>query len=199
MIGSVDVKEPIESLDGFKLGFFKTSNFLKLVSILDNDITFDLNKVGDKPVSIKMTDGKTKSSFALADMSIIPAVPPLKHVPSEFEVKIKLDDYFVNTFTKANNALSDVVNFSVQADASNCVIVLGDTNVNTDTIVLKPTVLETDVIPVLYFIAEDLKRVIGANKGLESELWISKEGMAKIVFDNDVCTSTYYLVAGNVQ
>ena len=110
MIGEVRAFGFKSDHDGAILGIYKTSQLAKLLAPLSNEISpFDIEKVGDKLLSIKLNDEKSKMHYALSDLAVIPHVPAMKHVPKTFELSFKLDSDFVETYTKALSALPEVV------------------------------------------------------------------------------------------
>ena len=118
MIGEVTLLDFKSDVDNSELGIYKTAALSKMLGVLEDDINLSLNKIGDKLVSLKLNDHKTKMNFALSDLAIIPHVPPLKYIPDNFEVVLKIDSDFADTFLKAKSALPEVVTFCVESDDS---------------------------------------------------------------------------------
>lgn len=201
MIGEVILSDfKSGDMDGSKLGIYTTAQLLKLLSVLEDDISLSLNKLGDKIVSIKLNDHSTKINYALADLAIIPTVPVMKYVPKEFELVLKLDSEFINTYLRAKASLPDVVTFRVVSDGSDVVkIILGQTDVNTNTITLNVDTTQSQKIEDMYFNADIFADILSANKDCESELEISSEGIGRIKFNTKEYKSLYYLVAKKSQ
>lgn len=197
MIGDVTLLDfKSDDMDGAKLGIFKTAQLSKLFGVLEDDINLSLNKIGDKLVSIKLNDHKTKINYALSDLAIIPHVPAMKYVPGTFEVVLKIDSDLSDTFLKAKSALPEVVTFCVETDSSNFAkIVLGQTDVNTNTVTLNVETSKCEKMDKMHFNAEIFADILSANKDCPTELEISSEGIARIKFETKEYISLYYLVA----
>lgn len=197
LLGSIEYKSiELKEFDNAKLGVYNTPALVRLLSVLGDEITVKLNTVGEKPVSIKFEDEDgTKITYALSDIAIIPSVPSLKHEPSDYEVVIKITEKFSNLFTKAKSAMSDVLNFTVNATSKKVDIIFGQMDVNTNLAILNTEVEKTVAIEKKIFDAVLMKEILNANKGIESKLMVSSEGFAKMVFENDEFVATYYLVS----
>lgn len=201
MIGEIVLSDfNAGDMEGSKLGVYMTAQLLKLLAVLEDDISLSLNKLGDKVVSLRLNDHSTKINYALADLAIVPHVPLMKYVPKEFELVLKMDSEFTNTFLRAKSALPDVVTFSVLSDdSSTAKIVLGQTDVNTNTVTLNVDTTTSQKIDKMYFNAEIFADILSANKDCEAELEISSEGIGRIKFQTKEYSSVYYLVAKKTQ
>lgn len=198
LLGEIELKKSdTPELEGKKLGIFKTSQISKLMGVLGDDIDISLNIISDAPKALKMGDKTAKTNYALSDLAIIPNVPALKaeNIPSEFEVSIKVNSDFISTFTKAKAALPEVVTFAVHSTAKKVELILGQTDVNTNTVTLNVESNKASVIDKLFFNADLFKEVLLANKEADAEFLISKEGLGKIVYDTKEYKAIYYLVA----
>ena len=183
-------------MDGSEFGIFKTSSLLKMLGVLEDDMNLSLNKIGDKLLSLKLNDHKTKATFALSDLAIIPHVPAMKYIPKDFEVVLKIESDFSDTFLKAKSALPEVVTFCVESnDTEFAKVVMGQTDVNTNTITLSVETSKNTKIDKMYFNAEIFADILSANKDCPTELEISSEGIARIKFETKEYISLYYLVA----
>ena len=93
----------LDNFDGVQaseLGVYNTPQLASLLNILSEDVEFKLTNAGDKFISIDMVDQryKTTSKYMLSDLSVIPTVPDLRNLPSEYELEVNVDSYFINTF-----------------------------------------------------------------------------------------------------
>ena len=93
----------LDKFDGVQasdLGVYNTPQLASLLNILSEDVEFKLTNAGDKFISIDMVDQryKTTSKYMLSDLSVIPTVPDLRNFPSEYELEVNVDSYFINTF-----------------------------------------------------------------------------------------------------
>ena len=61
----------------------------------------------------------------LSDLSVIPTPPELKNLPDSFELGIKVDPYFINTFTSGKSALSEAETFTILTENGETKIVIG--------------------------------------------------------------------------
>ena len=192
VLGSVSMKN-FESEDS-ELGIYDTAQLIKMVGVLGNDIKYGINKVGDKMVSMKLSDGSTSANFMLSDLSIIPKVPDLKQLPP-FDVEIKLDVDFINKFIKAKGALAEEETFTFITKDGTSEIVLGYSSISTNRISLAVDAkTEGDVSPIS-FSAKYFKEILSANRDAsDASLKISSQGLAYIQFEVGGYNSQYYLV-----
>ena len=176
------------------MGVYDTDQFLRLLSVLSDDIQLRLNIIDNKAVSLMLSDNKASVNFMLSDLSVINKPPEMKRVP-EFEVKIKVDTDFIKKFVVGKTALQDTDTFTVLTN-DDVRVVIGHSNINTNRVTL-PVETETyEEIENVSFNAELFKNVLIANKECETAtLEISSEGLARINFKIDNYDATYYLVA----
>ena len=176
------------------MGVYDTDQFLRLLSVLSDDIQLRLNVIDNKAVSLMLSDNKASVKFMLSDLSVINKPPEMKRVP-EFEVKIKVDTDFIKKFVVGKTALQDTDTFTVLTN-DDVRVVIGHSNINTNRVTL-PVETETyEEIENVSFNAELFKHVLIANKECETAtLEISSEGLARINFKIDNYDATYYLVA----
>ena len=83
---------------------------------------------GDKFISIDMVDQryKTTSKYMLSDLSVIPTMlPDLRNLPSEYELEVNVDSYFINTFIDGKGALPETDTFIVVAKNDEVNVVIG--------------------------------------------------------------------------
>lgn len=206
MMGKVIMNNNTTNLKSDKdIPIYETNVLSKLLNVLSDEISADLVVRGDKLTQIKFVDGNNiKIQFALADPSIIPNVPNMKYVPDNFGLKIKLTPDLVDAFIKAKSALPKVVLVAVNVNETEndlrAELILGDVDddVNTNKIILPVETSSIEKMKKLYFSADIIKSAMAVNKDCPSaELEISSEGLARIVFENDDFSSTYYIVAKN--
>ena len=175
-------------------GVYDTSKLKGMLSVLGDDIEFDITSTNEKAVSLKFKDKSTSVNYMLADLSVIPNVPDLKKLP-EFDVKIKLDDTFITKFIKAKGALSDENNFTFMSKGGNNQIILGYTTINSNRITIDVDREGSGDVDPISFSATYLKEILLANKDAkDATLAISTQGLSHIHFDVDEYTTDYYLV-----
>ena len=177
------------------MGVYNTEQLVKLLSVLSDNIGMDLMKVGDKAVSLKLSDSKSTVNYMLSDLSVINTPPNLKEIPN-FELKIKVDSSFMNKFIAGKSALPETDNFTIITTDNDCKVVIGYAEINTNRVTLPVETDEVSKIDNVSFNANLFKDVLVANKECESAtLEVSSEGLARINFKIDDYDATYYLVA----
>lgn len=176
-------------------GIRDTEKLLKLLGVVDSDISVSAMKSDDRVLSLKVSDDKVSFNFMLSDLSIIPDAPPLKKLP-EFEVKLKLDDVFMRKFVSGKEALAETESFTILTRDGDVDFVINYASMNT-TRVTVPTVVEEycDIEPIS-FSASILKEIIKVNKECSDvSMEISSQGLIRLVMNTDDFESTYYMVA----
>ena len=178
-----------------ELGIYQTDQLQKLLNVLTDDINLSLKKVGDKAVSLKVSDNATSVDYVLSDLTIIPQPPNLKHIP-DFGTQIKLDSNFINTFIKGKSALSDVDFFTIVNKDGDLSVVIGYASTNTNRVNIPVNSISNDITDSISFNANFFKEILVANKECTEAIFkISTEGLSKLEFKVDDYTSTYFLVA----
>ena len=193
VLGTVTLSE--FDFEDSTFGVYDTTKLTKMLSVLSDDVDFDITKTEDKAISLKFKDGSTSVNYMLADLSVIPNVPDLKQLP-DFNITIKLDDTFINRFIRAKSALPDENNFTFTCKKGNGSIILGHSNINTNRINIDvDCTCSTDKVDPISFSATYLKEILVANKeATDATLKISSQGLAHISFSIDNYESNYYLV-----
>ena len=176
------------------LGIYATSQLTKLLTALDDEIEFKVNKADSSAFSIKISDKTTKVTFMLADLSVIRQVPDLKNTP-DWNVTFKLTKDFTDKFIKSKNALPETENFAVQSRNGTTEMILNYSTLNTNRITWPLNIPNATDLSATCFSANLFKEILQANKDCEEgELNVSSAGLAKVVFKLAEGTSTYYLV-----
>ena len=176
------------------LGIYATSQLTKLLTALDDEVDFKVNKADSSAFSIKISDKTTKVTFMLADLSVIRQVPDLKNTP-DWNVTFKLTKDFTDKFIKSKNALPETENFAVQSRNGTTEMILNYSTLNTNRITWPLDIPNATPLSATCFSANLFKEILQANKDCEEgELNVSSAGLAKVVFKLAEGTSTYYLV-----
>jgi len=192
VLGSVSMNE-FEGTDA-TLGVYDTTKLTKMLSVLGDGVDFSISDIDGKAVSLKFKDKSTSVNYMLADLSVIPNVPDLKQLPN-FDIKIKLDSSFINTFIKAKGALADENNFTFVCKNGKAQIILGHSNINTNRISIDVDAECGEDVQPISFSATYLKEILVANReASDATLNISTQGLSHIHFEIDEYTSDYYLV-----
>ena len=189
-----EVKLNNYSITEADFGVYQTSDLLKMLSVLDNDISVDLVKAEEKAISLDAKDSGAKVRYMLSDLSVINKPPQLKQIP-EFELLLNVDKTFVSKFISGKGALPDTESFTI-VSGDNPEVVIGYSSIATNRVAV-PVENQTDnTIDNISFNANLFKDVLEANKECESAvLEVSSEGLARITFNVNDYESTYYLVA----
>ena len=177
------------------IGIYNTEQFLKLLSVMDEDINVTLTKSGDKSISLKVSDSVSSINYMLSDTSIINEPPQMKSIP-DFELSVDITTQVITKFIAGKSALPETDNFTVITDGVSTKLVIGYATINTNRVTIPVSTSKVSDIENVSFNANMFKEVLSANKECESAtLEISSEGLSKITFKVDDFTSTYWLVA----
>ena len=192
LLGEVKLKN--YSITEADFGVYQTDALLKMLSVLDNDVSVDLVKAEEKAISLDAKDSGAKVRYMLSDLSVINTPPQLKQIP-EFELLLNVDKTFVSKFISGKGALPDTESFTI-VSGDNPEVVIGYSSIATNRVAV-PVENQTDnTIDNISFNANLFKDVLEANKECESAvLEVSSEGLARITFNVNDYESTYYLVA----
>ena len=192
LLGEVKLKN--YSITEADFGVYQTDVLLKMLSVLDNDVSVDLVKAEEKAISLDAKDSGAKVRYMLSDLSVINTPPQLKQIP-EFELLLNVDKTFVSKFISGKGALPDTESFTI-VSGDNPEVVIGYSSIATNRVAV-PVQNQTDnTIDNISFNANLFKDVLEANKECEAAvLEVSSEGLARITFNVGDYESTYYLVA----
>jgi hypothetical protein len=180
-----------------KFGVYQTDLLIKLLGVLGNTVSFQINGTDDKPYSLTFDDKSTTVNYMLADLAVIPPAPDLKQLPP-FEMSIPITKEFIDKFLKAKSALPDIEKFTVLKNKkqNKYQIVIGYSNTNSNRISIDvDCTSNSDEIEPISFSAKYFSGILAANKDLNGgTLKVSSEGLAVAEFDIDDFDATYYLV-----
>lgn len=176
-------------------GIYNTAQFRSLIGVLDDEIKVKVVKTKDVPTGFLFSDKNTKVTCVLASKDNIPVVPDLKNIP-KFEVSVKIDEHFLNTFVRGKSALPDVDLFTLTTDGSKAQIVLGyNEKANTNRVSIEVETEKNEKIDPISFSAGYFKEMLMANKEMSSgTLKIASAGLAHASFVVDGFDINYYLV-----
>jgi hypothetical protein len=188
-----DVKCSGIDMDAGEYSIYETGILRSLLSVAGDEIDMSVQKTNGKATALIFKDSSSKVSFVLADPTNIPKVPDIKALPN-FGNVIVLDSTFMERFVRAKGALTDIETFTILSDGTNIEVILGYSDMNTNRVNIKTTVQTAEKIDPLDFHARYMKEILVANKEAKSgKLEIAKEGLARITFELDEFTVTYYL------
>lgn len=178
-----------------EFAIYTTSDLVKILDTLDDDIDVTLDGPADTPTSIRFNDGEAKANFALANMKNVPPAPGEKKLP-EWDVTMSLDSKFITRFNKSVNALkADKFTIVYDKQRGEYTVVLGHSDINTNRITIDVESNHTSKMDPMDFNALNLKEILNANKeSLSFELHVSSAGLAYITFDLGTYKAKYFLI-----
>jgi hypothetical protein len=180
-----------------EIGINDTAKLKKLLGVLTDDVNITFNKRDEKIVSLSLNSESTDVQYVTADLSVIPKVPDLKKLPP-FNLEIPLTKEFVTTFVKAKSALSDVDTMTFTKDKKDKIkLTIGYSSVNSNRINIdvKPVDGKDSLGKTIHFSAKYLKEILTSNSDCENAvLKISDAGIAHVEFNNELFSSSYYLI-----
>ena len=193
------VISPNFDLEDSEVGIYNTSQFYKLVKIMNDTVVLKLNKSErGTPLELTLADNQYDLNYYLSDLNLIETVPSINE-PADYDAELDIDSDFINKFTSAKKALGDVKQFTAKCEVNDgtmdLLITIGEGNGYANKIKFKTkceALFGLDEIP---FPADVMMEVLKANEDTtEGKLQISQEGLMKISFKEDGIESTYYLV-----
>jgi|TARA_B100000131_G_scaffold186288_1_gene179335 hypothetical protein len=179
-----------DAIDGETLGIYNTDQLVKLLSVLDDDVEVKYNFP-----YLHINDTKSKVSYVLSDLSIIPDAPTMKTAPN-YDIELEMDNNFRNKFVKGKGALADVETFTLvkngSADTIN--VIIGHSSIATNNCTIPVKTNNTEV-PLMSFNAKYLKSIFTANRDAkECTMKVSSDGLARLSFKADDFSVEYYMV-----
>ena len=193
------IVSPNFDLEDSEVGIYNTSQFYKLVKIMNDTVVLKLNKSErGTPLELTLADNQYDLNYYLSDLNLIETVPSINE-PADYDAELDIDSDFINKFTSAKKALGDVKQFTAKCEVNDgtmdLLIIIGEGNGYANKIKFKTkceALFGLDEIP---FPADVMMEVLKANEdATEGKLQISQEGLMKISFKEDGIESTYYLV-----
>lgn len=184
-----------------EIGIMETSNLVKLLSVLEDEVEMNILEKNGKNVSLKIEDNRTSLNYVLANLAIIPKVPGIKQLP-EWDVEITLDSENMDRIVKAQNALDTNETFTILTDtlSGECNLVLGYSTINSNRVNFDvESNFDTEIDPISFkagYLSEILK---ANNEADEAVLKISEEGLCYIGFAVGDFLVDYYLVSVKIQ
>ena len=197
VVGKV-VLSKFKHLEPCELGVYNTAQLGSLLSVLGADVEVSLSRSGDKFISMELEDTKrkTKSKYMLSDLSVIPTPPELKNLPDSFELGIKVDAHFINTFISGKGALSEAETFTILTENDKTEIVIGYASIASNRVTIPVETTKFKLMEPISFNANMFASILSANKDCESAtLEVSSQGLSRIKFSIDNYDSEYFLVS----
>jgi hypothetical protein len=181
-----------------ELGVYTTSQLLSMLGILGSDIAMTLTRVGDTAISLDMSDSdmETTARYMLSDLSILTPPPKPTNLPTDFDFGVTLTKKTMDTFMKGVGALSNTKGFSVVTKDAVTSLIIGYSNLASNSISIPVEVSIDGKAVTLPFSAPNFAHMLRANTECDSAIFnISKRGIGKLSFAHDGYTSDYYMSA----
>ena len=197
VVGKVELNK-FSHLKPCELGVYNTGQLTSLLSVLGDDVEVNLSQSGDKFISMELEDTKrkTKSKYMLSDLSVIPTPPELKNLPDSFELGIKVDAHFINTFISGKGALAEAETFTILTDNDKAEIVIGYASIASNRVTIPVETTKFKMMEPISFNATMFASILQSNKDCESAtLEVSSQGLSRIKFSIDNYDSEYFLVS----
>ena len=198
------VISPNFDLEDSEIWIYNTSQFYKLVKIMNDTVVLKLNKSErGTPLEITLADNQYDLNYYLSDLNLIETVPSINE-PSSYDAEANIDSDFISKFTNAKKALGDVKQFTVQTETkdgeTSLLVTIGDGNSYANKIKFKAICESMFGLSETPFPADVMMELLKANEEADSgTIQISNEGLMKISFVEGSIESVYYLVRLSTQ
>jgi hypothetical protein len=193
------VTSPNFDLEDSNIGIYNTSQFYKLVKIMNDTVILKLNKSErGTPLELILADNQYDLNYYLSDLNLIETVPAINE-PSSYDADVIIGNEFISMFASAKKALGDVKQFTVKSELNDgmteLLITIGEGNGYANKVKFKTPCEALFGLNEIPFPADVMMEVLKANEEADSGIInISQEGLMKITFKEDSIESTYYLV-----
>jgi hypothetical protein len=195
MIGSITYQG--FPLPESKIGINNTTQLDKLLSITAGELMLDYSREGKIISKLLIADNQFNLDYALADLLTIPKSGEYTG-PEEYNIEAALDNEVITALVKAKNALSNSENVVVRPGLTGLEFTFGGDveYANKVTYSIQDITVNNEATFSLTYNSNLLKEILVANKGAESgTLYISSQGLIKIVFSHKDLQDKYYIVA----
>jgi hypothetical protein len=181
-----------------KIGVYKTSQFTKILTALNDDIDIKFEGDPNQLYAISVNDTKTKAKFMLADPSVIKKAPEIKATP-EWDIEININDSFISDFNKVRNALPEASIFAILSNGNKVNFVINYSTINSTRLSFECDATKISDMPATAFNADLFKEVLNANKGMTGTLKVSSKGLMKLEFSDTEFATSYFLVKQQIN
>jgi len=193
MMGKIIYPFPLDDID---LAIFNTSQLNKLINITTGDLTVNIIESHGIATKLSIADSQFKSVYSLADLMMVAKVGNVTE-PKVWDVEISLNETQILALIKAKKAMGDANHLVIEYDSlnSNIDFVFGEDSDYSNQITYSiPSATEINKTIKLSFNSDYIKEILSANIE-DGKLYLTQEGLMKLVFDNSV----YYLIKKNEQ
>jgi hypothetical protein len=198
LIGTLSAPEI--SIEDCEFGIYDTTQLIKLVSIMGQDIEVKVEQKDKVANKLFLADTEYNLEYVLANTMLIPNVPNADE--PQYDLEANIDREFVDKFAKAKKALDTEV-FTVMSSLDsfeNTVISfnLGEINGHNNKISFHiPAIKASMIVNPVKFPLVEFNEILLANKNLKSgNLQISEQGLLKVTFKNEENIDITYLLVG---
>ena len=198
VVGNLKVKKI--GIKDIEIGFHDTTRLLKLLAILNGELSVDFISEGDIIEKMTIDDSKFNINYTLSFIGHVPLVPKVKNYP-EIDAEITLNREDIDSLLKAKGAISESDEVSIVADKNidgEDIInfIFGNPNAahsNKVTFGVRANVIK-NFQNAVYFDSNILKNILSVNKNCgEGIIKFSSLGMLHYNFVEDDFTTTYYM------
>ena len=177
------------------LGVYDTEKLVKLLSVLDEDVSMSVVSTGEKSIQLKVSDSSTAVTYMLSDTTTINEPPDMKQIP-EFQLNINLTSQFIKKFLAGDSALSESETFTVMSDGVDTNVVINYASVNTNRVNIPVTTSRVAGINNVSFKSKFFSEILRANGECTSASFeVAEDGLSRLKFKVDDYDVTYYVVA----
>ena len=112
LVGKITSKDI--DLENCDIGIYNTTQFYKLIKIMDRTIILKLGK-SEKgtPLELAISDNQYDLNYYLSDLMLIEPVPAINE-PEHYDATIPINSEFISLFTNAKKALGDIKQFTIE-------------------------------------------------------------------------------------
>jgi hypothetical protein len=185
-------------IEDCELAIFDTKKFLNLLNITQGSLLISLEKHKNIPTKLHLQDSKFNLTYALADPILISKVGTATE--PEWDVILPIDSEDISSLVKAKTALGEVDNMVVSTELDlneevMCLFTFGDEKGHNNKVTYQmygEIKLNNIKLP---FNSNLFKNILNINKDSKSgKLYLSSQGLMKIIFNTEEIQSEYYLV-----
>jgi hypothetical protein len=186
-------------LEDCEIGIYNTTQFYKLVKIMDKTIILKLGKSErGTPLELAMSDNQYDLNYYLSDLNLIETVPTINE-PNYYDATVPINNEFISLFINAKKALGDIKQFTIKSELIDnemfLNIVLGEGSGYANKIKFRTPCEAMLGLSELPFPADIMNEILKANEGMEEgKIEVSEQGLMKLTFKEDGADSIYYLV-----
>jgi len=194
--------------DNSNFAITDTSQLLKVLTILDEDVEFSLKKSGDRCKILELNDEKVLLKIVLADPALVNSVDPNVNKPNNNFIKLNLTSDILSKISKCVASLNKCEKFSITTDSLEGKVILSfkenstigsvySNSIDDNTVAFSFNVPDVDIdISAIEFFSNTLKNIIDANREYDScDVIIYNVGLMSLKFSNTLTDADYYLVA----